>query len=195
MGTLFAGGTIFAATTYVQAQAGTSKISLNGTTLASPPKLVYGGTTYVQLYSIQHALQQVLGLLPGWDGTTFSMNTVTQNSPENTTKTILTLSQHQQWDVLYGYLDPDVQAKYTVAQFVADRQQNGAVFATVQSFTVQSATMLPTWTDTTGTGKTYTNVADVPLTLTFSGGSTLNASMHLVKAADGTWRYFWSPTA
>lgn len=75
LGSVFAGSTVFAATNYVQALKGTSKISLNGSIIANPLKLVYGGTTYVQLYSIQHALQGVLGSLPGWDGTTFKMGT------------------------------------------------------------------------------------------------------------------------
>lgn len=194
-GSILSGGVAFAATNMVQAEKGTSVIEYNGKSISSPPKLVYGGTTYVQLYAIQQGLKTVLGANPTWDGTHFNMISTTNGSPEATAEEIIKLSQYQEWDVLYGYLDPDAQAKYTETQFVTDRQKNGAAFATVQSFQTQKAAILPTWTDATGTGKTYQNVADVPLTLTFNGGTTLNASMHLAKAPDGTWRYFWSPAS
>ncbi|MDQ0188871.1 hypothetical protein JI721_12265 [Alicyclobacillus cycloheptanicus] len=66
-GSIVTGGMAIAATTYVQAQKGTSIVEMNGQKVASPPTLVYGGTTYVQLYSIQQALKKV-GWLAKWDG-------------------------------------------------------------------------------------------------------------------------------
>lgn len=74
-GTLFSGGVALAATNYVQAIKGTSVIELNGSAISSPPKLVYGGTTYVQLYSIQQGLKQVFGTQPTWNGNTFNIIT------------------------------------------------------------------------------------------------------------------------
>jgi len=68
-----------AATNEVQAmKENTTTIALDGKTVETPPALVYGGTTYVQLYSIQQALKQA-GFSPAWDGShlTFSMTTPT----------------------------------------------------------------------------------------------------------------------
>lgn len=80
---MFTGTAAFAAGTYVQAQRGSSVIQLNGQTVSSPPKLIYDGTTYVQLYSIQSGLQSVFGVRPTWDGTNFNIIT-----PASTSSTI-----------------------------------------------------------------------------------------------------------
>jgi len=199
LGSALSGGAVMAATNYVQALKGDSVIQLNGNAVEHAPKLVYGGTTYVQLYSIQQALKQA-GFGANWDGShitgLFNMTSseTATNTPVSTANEIISLSQHQQWDVLYSYLDPDVQAKYTEAQFISERQQNGSAFATVKSFTVQPSTTLSTWSDASGTGNTYSNVADVPFTLTLDDGTTISGNMHLTKASDGNWRYFWSPS-
>lgn len=194
-GSLLSGTIAFATTNMVQAEKGTSTVQLNGSSITNPPKLVYGGTTYVQLYSIQNGLQTVLGTRPTWDGNNFNIITQDTNSPEGVAKELLALSQHQQWDVLYGYLHPDVQAKYTQAQFIADRAGTDGMWMTVKTVDVQTASMISSWTDSTGTGKTYANVAEVPFTITFNDGTAINANMHLVKASDGTWRYFWAPSS
>ena len=113
--------------------------------------------------------------------------------PEDTASTILKLSTYQQWDQLYQYVHPDVQAKFTKEQFVSERTQNGAALATVKDFTVDTAILLPTWTDGAGTGKVYQNVVEVPFMITFSSGMTYRGTMHLAKTSDGSWRYFWWP--
>lgn len=66
-GTLLSGTVAFAATNMVQAQLGNSVYELNGQTVEKAPKLVYGGTTYVQLYSIQQLLNK-LGIKNSWNG-------------------------------------------------------------------------------------------------------------------------------
>ncbi|MBX5436949.1 MAG: hypothetical protein IRZ33_07005 [Alicyclobacillaceae bacterium] len=66
-GAVLAGGSAMAATTYVQAQLGQSVFQLNGQVVGKAPKLVYGGTTYVQLYSIQQALKKA-GIQATWNG-------------------------------------------------------------------------------------------------------------------------------
>ncbi|MCF8565031.1 FxLYD domain-containing protein [Alicyclobacillus tolerans] len=84
-GTLIAGALIpatvaLAANKNVQALWGTSTISINGQSVASGiPKLVYGGTTYIQLYSVEQALKKV-GITPSWDGQTFNMDTSSSSS-------------------------------------------------------------------------------------------------------------------
>ncbi len=70
---MLSGTAAFATGTYVQAQRSSSVIELNGKTVANPPKLVYGGTTYVQLYSIQNGLQSVFETRPTWDGNHFNI--------------------------------------------------------------------------------------------------------------------------
>lgn len=78
-GTLFSGGAALAATNYIQALHESSNVALNGKTIARPDALVFGGTTYVQLYSIEQALKQI-GIKPGWDGKTFSMQSTSSSN-------------------------------------------------------------------------------------------------------------------
>ncbi len=78
-GTPVTGTVALANTNYVQALFGTSNVIDNGKTFSSPPKLVYNGTAYVQLYSIQHSLQQA-GIPATWDGTNFKITTPIQES-------------------------------------------------------------------------------------------------------------------
>jgi hypothetical protein len=68
-GTLLSGGVAMAAANMVQAQLGNSVYELNGQPVEKAPKLVYGGTTYVQLYSIQQALNKA-GIKNSWNGST-----------------------------------------------------------------------------------------------------------------------------
>lgn len=84
-GTIFTGGAAWAGTNLVQAIAGTSSVQANGKTVSSPPKLVYNGTTYVQLYSIQHALINS-GINATWDGNSFAM-TIPDFAPSATDTT------------------------------------------------------------------------------------------------------------
>lgn len=72
-GTLVSGSVAFAATTYVKAQKERTTIQYQGNAIAHPAGLVYAGSTYVQLYSIEQALKQA-GFLPGWDGSTLSLS-------------------------------------------------------------------------------------------------------------------------
>ncbi|MCL6443491.1 MAG: hypothetical protein K6T83_08555 [Alicyclobacillus sp.] len=78
-GTLSAGTVAYAGSQYVQATAGTSTITINGKPVANPPKLVYGGTTYIQLYSIELALRQA-GIIPTWNGTTSTLDITTPSN-------------------------------------------------------------------------------------------------------------------
>lgn len=72
-GILLGGSTVaLASSNVVQAIKGTSSVYANGKLIANPPKLVYGGTTYVQLYSIQHGLIDS-GIPATWDGNNFKM--------------------------------------------------------------------------------------------------------------------------
>lgn len=95
-GILF-GGSVFAATNMVQAQKGNSTFTLDGKTVGNAPKLVYGGTTYVQLYAIQQALGQA-GVTAKWDGSkdpgVFAMTTAGgSTSPSGTTVNLSQLPQ------------------------------------------------------------------------------------------------------
>jgi hypothetical protein len=84
-GSLLSGTVAMAATNYVQATTKPSVIQLNGNNISSPPALVYGGTTYVQLYSIQNGLQQVFGTRPTWDGTHFNIITPSSTGTSQST--------------------------------------------------------------------------------------------------------------
>jgi len=100
----------------------------------------------------------------------------------------------QQWDQLYTYLHPDTQAKYTKERFIADRKQYGSQFATsIKDYKVETAVKISTWIDTKGTGTEYINVVEVPIAYNFKDGTSITITVHLAKAPDGTWRWFWSP--
>ncbi|MCL6637592.1 MAG: hypothetical protein K6T26_06570, partial [Alicyclobacillus sp.] len=88
-GSLLSGSAAWAATNLVQAQAKGSVVELNGKQLSAPPSLVYGGTTYVQLYSIQNGLQQVLGIRPTWDGTHFNILTPAHSVQAQTESSVI----------------------------------------------------------------------------------------------------------
>ncbi|MCL6593450.1 MAG: hypothetical protein K6T31_05695 [Alicyclobacillus sp.] len=89
VGSLLSGSAAWAATNLVQAQAKGSVVELNGKQLSAPPSLVYGGTTYVQLYSIQNGLQQVLGVRPTWDGTHFNILTPAHSVQAQTESSVI----------------------------------------------------------------------------------------------------------
>jgi len=100
----------------------------------------------------------------------------------------------QQWDQLYTYLHPDTQAKFTRERFIADRKQYGSQFATsIKDYKVETAVKINTWIDTKGTGTEYKNVVEVPIAYNFKDGTSVTITVHLAKAPDGTWRWFWSP--
>lgn len=75
VGTLFSGSAAWAATNYVQASKQSSSFELDGVPTGKPPALVYGGTTYVQLWSVEQMMTQ-LGFQPSWDGQNFRVSTL-----------------------------------------------------------------------------------------------------------------------
>jgi hypothetical protein len=107
---------------------------------------------------------------------------------------IMRLTSYQQWSQLYAYLHPDIQAKFTQQQFIDERTKSGGGTALITNYSIDSAdaVTLPTWTDSKGSGNTYQNVAEVPVKVTM-GSINVNTTIHLAKAPDGTWRYFWWP--
>ncbi len=79
VGTLISGGSVFAATNYVKTLEKNSEITMNGQVINEAPALVYGGTTYVQLYSIQQALKSIQ-MNNTWNGYDFDIKTNTGNN-------------------------------------------------------------------------------------------------------------------
>lgn len=166
---------------------------------AKLPVLNYNGNTYVPL----KAIGDLIGASVKWNATKKQVeiggNSVITPSKtsqidniKSTAKDIATLSEQQKWNVLYTYVDPVIQAKYTEQQFIDERKVNGAAFARVTNIEVGNPIMLPTWMDTIVTHKSYSNVAEVPVKLTVDG-SIVTATMHLTEV-NGKWKYFWSPT-
>lgn len=82
-GVLLTGTTVFAGSTLVQAIEGQASMTFNGQQLGVTPKLVFGGTTYVQLYTIQQALKKS-GFGANWDGST-NPGTFSITSPNGAT--------------------------------------------------------------------------------------------------------------
>lgn len=122
-------------------------------------------------------------------------------TPEQTVKDAVNCLAYQQYDLHYQYLHPDCQKLISKDAYVAYRtQQDTTVSLTIKSVVVATdqIRMLPSWTDSTGTKKTYTNVAEVPMTIFYTapltGDSTMKQAGHLAKADDGTWRLFWTKT-
>ena len=100
----------------------------------------------------------------------------------------------QQWDQLYTYLHPDTQAKYMKERFIADRKQYGSQFTTsIKDYKVESAIKVSTWVDTKGTRIEYKDVVEVPIAYNFKDGTAVTITVHLARAPDQTWRWFWSP--
>lgn len=114
-------------------------------------------------------------------------------SAEDVAYKTLELSAYGQWDQLYAYLHPDVQGEYTKEVFIKNSKEKGGMFALIKDYKVEAATLLPTWSNTKGDGKEYKDVVEVPFMLDFTNGSLIRTTMHLAKAPDGSWRYFWSP--
>ncbi len=69
VGTNLTGAGAMVAGQFIRVQYGDSLYRLNGQAAGKSPKLVYGGTTYVQLYSIQQALRKA-GFQTNWNGST-----------------------------------------------------------------------------------------------------------------------------
>lgn len=72
-------GTTAFASSYVKAIEKNSALVVNGQVASQSPALVYGGTTYVQLYGIEKALGK-LGFRTKWDGTNFSVTSQAQST-------------------------------------------------------------------------------------------------------------------
>lgn len=76
VGSLLAGSIVFASTSLVQAQKKTVNYGgIQGT------GLVYGGTTYAELYAVQQVLKQQ-GIVNHWTGSAFTMDSPSQSNSE-----------------------------------------------------------------------------------------------------------------
>lgn len=78
-GTVLTCSVAYAGTSYVEAQKTSSSIYVNGNKVAAPPMLVYSGSAYVQLYSIQQGLQSA-GLDTTWNGSKFNITVPTETT-------------------------------------------------------------------------------------------------------------------
>lgn|GEM_PF-2582149 len=131
----------------------------------------------------------------GYSSTNASAKAVSAEGAQGFVEKYLLATSLQQWDQVYTYLHPDIQAKYTKERFISDRKQYGAQFATaIKDYKVGTAVMLSTWVDAKGTGLEYKGVVEVPIAYNFNDGTAIKSIMHLAKAPDGTWRWFWSPS-
>lgn len=76
VGSLLAGGIVFASTSLVQAQKEIVNYGgIQGT------GLVYGGTTYAELYAVQQVLKQQ-GVVNHWTGSAFTMDSASKSNTE-----------------------------------------------------------------------------------------------------------------
>lgn len=115
-------------------------------------------------------------------------------SAEGFAEKYLRATSLQQWDELYTYLHPDTQAKYMKERFIADRKQYGSQFtASIKDYKAEPAIKVSTWVDSKGTGIEYKDVVAVPIAYNFKDGTAVTITVHLAKAPDETWRWFWSP--
>lgn len=112
--------------------------------------------------------------------------------PEVVVKQILEYQQYGQWQQLYKYLHPDSAALTTEEEYIADKKKNAGAM-TIKSFEIKSPVTLEKWTDTEGTGKTYTNVAEIPVSLQvdmLGKEMPYKTSIHLVQDDKKVWKYF-----
>ena len=198
-------GFVLSLTTFALA-ANPIKLIVNGKEIQCdvPPQVIQGRTMIPAKF-----LAEALGASVTWDATGNAVVVTTANTaakiapvqptpqivetPEEVAQKIIKLSSYQQWQQLYDLLHPDIQNKFTREQFIDERKTNGKPFSLIKNYTTDSATILDSWTDTDGIGKTYQNVAEVPFTIMLDD-NPFRGTMHLVKASDGQWRYFWWPS-
>lgn len=114
LGSTISGGVVFAASNMVQAQKGSAVIQFNGTTTSTPPKLVYGGTTYLPIYYLQAGLEKALGTKPTWNGHTFNVITNAPSQPTNSNQGIVFSNVTTQTDAL-GFTEVMGTAKNTTS--------------------------------------------------------------------------------
>lgn len=72
-GVIVASGAAWAGTSYVSSLKESATVHVNGGFATTGTALVYGGTTYSEIYAIQHSLQQA-GMTTHWDGHDLNIN-------------------------------------------------------------------------------------------------------------------------
>ncbi|MFZ5639116.1 MAG: hypothetical protein ACOY4Q_00230 [Bacillota bacterium] len=108
-------------------------------------------------------------------------------------ETILKLKEAKQWEEIYGYLHPDIQAAVSKEEFVKNR--SGDLQYTkikYKDYSVDKVKMLKEWREK---GLVFKDVAEVSYSVrvdTAVGEKTIGNTMRLAKDKDGKWKYlFW----
>lgn len=108
---------------------------------------------------------------------------------------VLTSTEQEDWDKLYGYLHPDIQALITKEQFAKQMaEKKSHMKIKYENFALVKVKMLPEWQDPFESKMPYRNVAEVYYTVkvdTPKGEKEITNTLHLVKV-NGDWKYLWS---
>ena len=121
----------------------------------------------------------------------------TAGGPEAAARQILDLEREGRFDESYALLHPDLQAQVTVAEYVAAKRASFGPLV-IANREVGKARILERWTfEAQQMTAEYTDVAEVPFVIWLRApdGSekAFDQTLHLARAADGTWRFFWLP--
>jgi hypothetical protein len=156
-----------------------------------------GGENMTKKIAVITALL-VLTLIVGGCGkskeTAGSGNAVKAKDPVvQAAETILKIKEEKQWEELYSYLHPDIQAAVSKDEFVKNR--SGDLQYTkikYKDYTVGKVTMLKEWREKDLVFKDVAEVSYTVLVDTAVGEKTIGNTMRLTKDKDGEWKYlFW----
>lgn len=109
----------------------------------------------------------------------------------NAAETLLTCEKFNQWDKVWEMMHPDSQAAWGSRDAFLERFPRKT--SNLKSFELGKAKKLPSWTSENG--KTYEQVAEIPVTLVYSttsGEMERSTIMHPVYY-EGQWRFFRNP--
>ena len=110
-------------------------------------------------------------------------------SAKSAVATFLTYEKYNQWEQAWEMLHPDCQAIWDdKEEFTSKLNQP---LTNLKSFEIGNAKIIPSWTFSS-TGKTYPDVAEIPITLIYStthGDMERSSMIHAVKLEDD-WLFF-----
>jgi hypothetical protein len=107
----------------------------------------------------------------------------------------LTFEKFKQWDNQWSMLHPDSQALFQNKEEFVSINRSWEWAYSIKSFTIVDVEIIPEWScpseDSfqTGTGKTYSNVAEARITIIYSGDQEDSRTFHSVKYG-GQWVFF-----
>ena len=117
-----------------------------------------------------------------------------QQAIREATQEYLNYCKFKQWDKVWTMLHPDCHALYESKEEYVSICEDWEWAYSMKSFTIGGIEIIPEWSCLSdrfqiGTGKTYSNVAEVRITVILSGDQEDSTTIHSVKYG-GQWVFF-----